>query len=43
MCTLLHHPRILFWTSRPTESTRFSRRDFWAILYQLLQDGITIS
>jgi len=31
-----------FWTSRPNGSTRFRARDFWAILYQLLQDGITI-
>jgi len=42
MCTLLHHPRILFLDEPTNGVDPLSRRDFWAILYQLLQDGITI-
>jgi ABC-2 type transport system ATP-binding protein len=42
MCTLLHHPRILFLDEPTNGVDPVSRRDFWAILYQLLQDGITI-
>jgi ABC-2 type transport system ATP-binding protein len=42
MCTLLHRPRILFLDEPTNGVDPVSRRDFWAILYQLLQDGITI-
>ncbi|HTX35683.1 MAG TPA: ABC transporter ATP-binding protein [Bryobacteraceae bacterium] len=42
MCTLLHHPRILFLDEPTNGVDPVSRRDFWAILYQLLHDGITI-
>ncbi|MGA2268322.1 MAG: ABC transporter ATP-binding protein [Bryobacteraceae bacterium] len=42
MCTLLHRPRILFLDEPTTGVDPVSRRDFWAILYQLLKDGITI-
>jgi ABC-2 type transport system ATP-binding protein len=42
MCTLLHHPQILFLDEPTNGVDPVSRRDFWAILYQLLQDGITI-
>jgi ABC-2 type transport system ATP-binding protein len=42
MCTLLHHPRILFLDEPTNGVDPVSRRDFWAILYQLLKDGITI-
>src|SRR5436189_5021962 len=42
MCTLLHHPQILFLDEPTTGVDPVSRRDFWAILYQLLKDGITI-
>src|SRR2546425_6538734 len=42
MCTLLHHPAILFLDEPTNGVDPVSRRDFWAILYQLLQDGITI-
>ena len=42
MCTLLHHPRILFLDEPTNGVDPLSRRDFWAILYQLLKDGITI-
>jgi ABC-2 type transport system ATP-binding protein len=42
MCTLLHHPRILFLDEPTNGVDPVSRRDFWTILYQLLKDGITI-
>ena len=42
MCTLLHRPKILFLDEPPNGVDPVSRRDFWAILYQLLKDGITI-
>jgi ABC-2 type transport system ATP-binding protein len=42
MCILLHRPRILFLDEPTNGVDPVSRRDFWAILYQLLKDGITI-
>ncbi len=42
MCTLLHRPRVLFLDEPTNGVDPVSRRDFWAILYQLLKDGITI-
>jgi ABC-2 type transport system ATP-binding protein len=42
MCTLLHRPQILFLDEPTNGVDPVSRRDFWAILYQLLHDGITI-
>jgi ABC-2 type transport system ATP-binding protein len=42
MCTLLHRPRILFLDEPTNGVDPVSRRDFWAILYQLLKDGITV-
>ncbi|HJT87321.1 MAG TPA: ABC transporter ATP-binding protein [Bryobacteraceae bacterium] len=42
MCTLLHRPRMLFLDEPTNGVDPVSRRDFWAILYQLLKDGITI-
>jgi ABC-2 type transport system ATP-binding protein len=42
MCTLLHRPKILFLDEPTNGVDPVSRRDFWAILYQLLRDGITI-
>jgi ABC-2 type transport system ATP-binding protein len=42
MCTLLHRPRILFLDEPTNGVDPVSRRDFWAILYQLLKDRITI-
>jgi ABC-2 type transport system ATP-binding protein len=42
MCTLLHRPQILFLDEPTNGVDPVSRRDFWAILYQWLKDGITI-
>src|SRR5436309_8945957 len=42
MCTLLHRPRILFLDEPTNGVDPVSRRDFWAILYQLVKDGITV-
>jgi ABC-2 type transport system ATP-binding protein len=42
MCTLLHHPRILFLDEPTNGVDPVSRRDFWAILYQLVRDGLTL-
>jgi ABC-2 type transport system ATP-binding protein len=42
MCTLLHHPQILFLDEPTNGVDPVSRRDFWAILYQLVRDGLTL-
>ena len=42
MCTLLHHPQILFLDEPTNGVDPVSRRDFWAILYQLVRDGLTV-
>src|SRR6266567_3436156 len=42
MCTLLHRPRVLFLDEPTNGVDPVSRRDFWAILYQLVKDGITV-
>jgi ABC-2 type transport system ATP-binding protein len=42
MCTLLHHPEVLFLDEPTNGVDPVSRRDFWAILYQLVQDGMTV-
>ena len=42
MCTLLHHPAILFLDEPTNGVDPVSRRDFWAILYQLVKDGLTV-
>src|SRR5215510_7680318 len=42
MCTLLHRPEILFLDEPTNGVDPVSRRDFWAILYQLLKDGVTV-
>jgi len=42
MCTLLHKPRILFLDEPTNGVDPVSRRDFWAILYRLVRDGLTV-
>ncbi len=42
MCTLLHRPQILFLDEPTTGVDPVSRRDFWAILYQLVKEGLTV-
>jgi ABC-2 type transport system ATP-binding protein len=42
MCTLLHHPQILLLDEPTNGVDPVSRRDFWAILYQLVRDGLTV-
>lgn len=42
MCTLLHKPRVLFLDEPTNGVDPVSRRDFWAILYQLMRDGLTV-
>jgi ABC-2 type transport system ATP-binding protein len=42
MCTLLHKPRILFLDEPTNGVDPVSRRDFWAILYQLIGEGLTV-
>ena len=42
MCTLLHKPKILFLDEPTNGVDPVSRRDFWAILYTLVQDGLTV-
>jgi len=42
MCTLLHRPQILLLDEPTNGVDPVSRRDFWAILYELLKDGITV-
>ena len=42
MCTLLHHPEILLLDEPTNGVDPVSRRDFWAILYQLVRDGLTV-
>jgi ABC-2 type transport system ATP-binding protein len=42
MCTLLHYPQIHFLDEPTNGVDPVSRRDFWAILYQLVRDGMTV-
>ncbi len=42
MCTLLHHPQVLFLDEPTNGVDPVSRRDFWAILYELVKDGLTV-
>lgn len=42
MCSLLHRPEVLFLDEPTNGVDPVSRRDFWAILYQLVKDGLTV-
>lgn len=42
MCTLLHHPKILFLDEPTNGVDPVSRRDFWVILRRLVDDGLTL-
>jgi ABC-2 type transport system ATP-binding protein len=42
MCTLLHKPRVLFLDEPTNGVDPVSRRDFWAILYGLVREGLTV-
>lgn len=42
MCTLLHRPQILFLDEPTNGVDPVSRREFWAILYQLVKSGVTL-
>ena len=41
-CALIHTPRVLFLDEPTNGVDPVSRRDFWRILYQLQQEGVTI-
>ncbi len=41
-CALIHTPEILFLDEPTNGVDPVSRREFWRILYQLLQEGVTI-
>jgi len=41
-CTLMHTPPVLFLDEPTTGVDPVSRRDFWRILYELVQDGVTL-
>src|SRR5258708_5806610 len=42
MCTLLHRPRVLFLDEPTNGVDPVWGRDFWAILYRLVRDGLTL-
>ena len=42
MCALLHRPEALFLDEPTNGVDPVSRRDFWAILYQLVRQGLTV-
>lgn len=42
VCTLIHTPQLLFLDEPTTGVDPVSRRDFWQILYGLVQEGMTL-
>jgi ABC-2 type transport system ATP-binding protein len=42
MCTLLHHPTVLFLDEPTNGVDPVSRRDFWVILKELVAQGLTV-
>ena len=42
MCTLLHHPEVLFLDEPTNGVDPVSRRDFWVILNDLVKEGLTV-
>ncbi len=42
MCTLLHHPQVLFLDEPTNGVDPVSRRDFWVILKDLVNEGMTL-
>jgi ABC-2 type transport system ATP-binding protein len=42
VCALIHTPEVLLLDEPTNGVDPVSRRDFWRILYQLVQDGVTI-
>ena len=42
MCTLLHHPEVLFLDEPTNGVDPVSRRDFWVILHDLVERGLTV-
>ncbi|MCX8036733.1 MAG: ABC transporter ATP-binding protein [Candidatus Sumerlaeia bacterium] len=42
MCALLHRPQVLLLDEPTNGVDPVSRRDFWAILYDLVREGVTV-
>ena len=42
MCVLLHRPEVLLLDEPTNGVDPVSRRDFWAILYELVHEGVTV-
>ena len=42
VCALIHHPRVILLDEPTNGVDPVSRRDFWSILYSMLEEGIAI-